>query len=101
MRRFRLPFLLILCWVSHVSAEDRLEARLAPLAKSHKGHVAIAVKHLATGEQYFFHADEIMPTASLIKVAILLETYKQAEEGKTKLTETRTLRPDPDNAVNK
>jgi len=69
-----------------------LEARLAPLAKAHKGKVAIAVKHLGTGEAYYLHADEPMPTASLIKVAVMVETYHQAIEGKVNLTEKLTLR---------
>jgi len=33
-----------------------------------QGQVAIAVKHLGTGESYYLHADEPMPTASLIKL---------------------------------
>jgi beta-lactamase class A len=74
-------------------AEDSpsLEARLAPLAKAHKGKVAIAVKHLGTGESYYLNADEPMPTASLIKTAILVETYMQVQEAKLKLTDTMTL----------
>jgi beta-lactamase class A len=69
-----------------------LEARLAPLAKAHKGKVAIAVKHLGTGDTYFLNADEPMPTASLIKVAVMVETYQQAVEGKVSLTDKVTLR---------
>jgi beta-lactamase class A len=68
-----------------------LGARLAPLARTHKGHVAIAVKNLETGQAYYLHADEVMPTASLIKVAVLIEAYEQADEGKVRLTETVTL----------
>jgi beta-lactamase class A len=68
-----------------------LEARLAPLAKAHAGKVAIAVKHLGTGETYYLNADEPMTTASLIKVAVLIETYLQAQEGKLKLTDPVTL----------
>ncbi|HZT81615.1 MAG TPA: serine hydrolase [Gemmataceae bacterium] len=69
-----------------------LEACLAPLAKSHKGKVAIAVKHLGTGESYYLHADEPMPTASLIKLAVMMEVYQQADEGKVRLTDKVTLR---------
>jgi beta-lactamase class A len=68
-----------------------LEARIAPLAREHKGKVAVAVKHLVTGESYYLNADEPMPTASLIKVAVLVETYKQAEEGKVKLSDPVVL----------
>jgi beta-lactamase class A len=69
-----------------------LAARLAPLAKAHKGQVAIAVKNLETGESYYLNADAVMPTASLIKVAVLIEAYLQADEGKLKLTDLLTLR---------
>jgi D-alanyl-D-alanine carboxypeptidase (penicillin-binding protein 5/6)/beta-lactamase class A len=69
-----------------------LESRLAPLAKAHKGKVAIAVKHLGSGESFYLNADEPMPTASLIKLPVMLELYQQAEEGKVKLTDRITLR---------
>jgi beta-lactamase class A len=68
-----------------------LEARLAPLAQAHKGKVAIAVKHLDTGEAYFLNADAAMPTASLIKLAVMMEVYQQADEGRVKLTDMVTL----------
>ncbi len=71
--------------------EGGLEARLAPLAKAHKGKVAIAVKHLGTGESYYLNADEPMPTASLIKLPVMIEAYQQAAEGKVKLTDPVTL----------
>jgi beta-lactamase class A len=68
-----------------------LEDRLAPLANAHKGKVALAVKHLESGESYYLNADDVMPTASLIKVAVLVEAYLQADEGKVKLTDPVTL----------
>jgi beta-lactamase class A len=61
------------------------------LARAHKGKVAIAVKHLCTGETYFLNADEPMPTASLIKVAVMVETYQQAIDGQLRLTDKVTL----------
>src|SRR5581483_3054280 len=48
------------------AALPSLEAQLAPLAQAHKGKVALAVKHLESGESYYLNADEVMPTASLI-----------------------------------
>src|SRR5271166_1892269 len=81
----------LLCAVTFATEPASLETRLAPLAKAHKGKVAIAVKHLCTGETYYLDADEPMPTASLIKVAVMVETYQQAVEGKVKLTDKVTL----------
>ncbi len=69
-----------------------LESRLGALAEAHQGKVAIAVKNLDTGECYYRNADEVMGTASLIKVAVLVDLYQQAQEGKVKLTERVTLR---------
>ncbi len=85
---------LILVWDSWClgGENDLLESRLAPLAKDHNGKVALAVKNLETGESYYHNADEVMPTASLIKVAVLVELYRQAQEGKVKLTDRVTLR---------
>jgi beta-lactamase class A len=86
-------YLLLLAVVAAEPKEDKdLSARLEPLAKAHQGKVALAVKHLVTGESYYLNADEVMPTASLIKVAVLIELYQQAEEDKFKLTDTVTLR---------
>jgi beta-lactamase class A len=75
-----------------LGGDSALEARLAPLGKAHKGSVAIAVKHLTTGESYYLHADEPMPTASLIKLPVMVELYQQVAEGKVKLSDPVTLR---------
>jgi beta-lactamase class A len=83
--------LIVLSRAGFVQA-DSLEDRLAPLAKAHQGQVAIAVKHLRSGETFALNADEPMPTASLIKLPIMVEAYWQAHEDKVKLAEIVTLR---------
>ena len=85
------PLLFVLIFATDPSLAG-LDARIAALTDAHKGQVAVAVKHLVTGETYYLNADAVMPTASLIKVAILIETYYQADEGKLKLTDRITLR---------
>jgi beta-lactamase class A len=72
--------------------DANLQTRLDPLIKTHEGKVALAVKNLETGESYYHNADEVMPTASLIKIAVLIELYQQVQEGKLKLTDRVTLR---------
>src|SRR5436305_3240340 len=47
--------------------------------------------HLKTGEEFYLNADEVMPTASLIKLPVMVEAYWQAHEGKVALTKTLTL----------
>jgi beta-lactamase class A len=61
-------------------AEPTLEARLMPLIEAHKGKVAVAVKNLKTGETFLHHAEDVMPTASLIKFPVMVEAYRQAAE---------------------
>jgi beta-lactamase class A len=87
---FLAPLLLIL--QPQDQPAQTLENRLAPLIKAHKGKVAIAVKNLATGETFFVNADEVMPTASLIKFPVLIELYQQVLEGKLKLSDMVVLR---------
>jgi beta-lactamase class A len=77
---------------SVVAAEPLpLESRLTELIAAHKGKVAVALKHLGTGETCFHHADDVMPTASLIKLPIMAEVYYQAQASKVKLDDMLTL----------
>ena len=90
--RFALAAFFALLLTGSLPADDGLDARLRPLIDAHKGEVAIAVKHLKTGETFRHRADEPMPTASLIKLPVMVEVYQQAHEGKLKLTDPITLR---------
>jgi beta-lactamase class A len=79
----------LLVWAAD---EPTLAQRIEPLIKAHAGKVAVAVKHLETGATFYHNADEVLPTASLIKVAILVEAYLQADAGKLSLRDKLTLR---------
>jgi serine-type D-Ala-D-Ala carboxypeptidase (penicillin-binding protein 5/6) len=73
-------------------AADGLQVKLAPLIATHEGKVAVAIKHLKTGESFSHHADVPMPTASLIKLPVMVEAYRQAEVGMVDLKGLITLR---------
>lgn len=68
-----------------------LEARLKPLIEAHRGRVAVAVKHLASGKGFAWRECDVMPTASLIKFPVLIELYRQAEAGKVDLQKRLTF----------
>ncbi|WP_425616969.1 serine hydrolase [Anatilimnocola sp. NA78] len=87
-------YLLILLATLPASAAEKLADKLLPLIKAHEGKVAVAVKHLKTGETFAHNADEPMPTASLIKLPVMVEAYRQAEAGKVDLQKMITLRPE-------
>lgn len=84
----------LLCALRTLGDEPTMEQRIKLLAAVHKGKVAVAVKNLATGEGYTLNADEVMQTASLIKLAVMIETYRQADEKKIDLSKTLTLTKD-------
>src|SRR5262245_4540298 len=91
MLRFVVAVMTALCLARTVAAQT-LSARLEPLISAHEGEVAVAVKHLKTGEAYGHKANEPMPTASLIKLPIMVEAYRQAAEGKVSLADPVTFR---------
>ncbi|MSU79187.1 MAG: serine hydrolase [Gemmataceae bacterium] len=72
--------------------EKSLAARILPLVSAHRGKVAVAVKHLDSGESFYFDEDVEMPTASLIKFMIMLEVYLQVSEKRVRLDDKLTLR---------
>src|SRR5258708_900122 len=93
MSRYLLPpsVFVLLCANCFGDEINSLESRLAPLAKAHKGKVAIAVRHLGSGDSYALNADDPMRTASLIKLAVMVEAYCQVHEGKARLNDVVSL----------
>jgi beta-lactamase class A len=57
-------------------------------AKQPAGTFAVAFENLSTGEQFLMNAHESFHAASTIKTAFLIETFKQAEEGKFSLSDS-------------
>src|SRR5216110_2705855 len=80
--------------VAEDSGESKksLEDVLKPAIEAHHGEVGIAVKHLKTGESYEYKADRPMPTASLIKLPVMITTYEAVDKGKLSLLEMIELK---------
>ena len=72
------------CQVAPVSPAhaQSLSDRIEPLIAKHQGTVCVAIKHLATGETFFHRPQDVVPTASLIKFPVMIEYYRQVDEGK-------------------
>ncbi|OLB21834.1 MAG: hypothetical protein AUI12_06855 [Acidobacteria bacterium 13_2_20CM_2_57_6] len=70
---------------------EKLEATINGVDRNLEGVLGVAILDLTTGQKYFLHADEVLPTASSIKIAILAELYRQAQQGKIKLGDLYTL----------
>ena len=67
------------------------EKRVQEIAGRVDGVVGYAIVDLTTGDRIGHLERETFPTASAIKLAIVYELFKQAEEGKVRLEETVTL----------
>lgn len=69
----------------------RLEAQMQEVARHLDGVLGYAIKDLATGESFYLNADLVFPTASSIKLAVLLELMRRAQEGTVSLDEKHTI----------
>lgn len=92
-RTGRILAIALVCLVSLAgTARADLAGVLTPLINAHEGDVAVAVKHLAKGDEFTHRPTETMPTASLIKLAILVEAYRQSEAKTLDLAKLLDLR---------
>jgi beta-lactamase class A len=57
-----------------------------------RGSLGVSVKHLGTGEKASLNGDEVFPSASVRKIAVVAEAYRQAEAGDFSLDATMVLR---------
>ena len=73
-----------------VQRDARLEAALQRLASEVTGDVGIYVRHLRSGRGAAIRADELFPTASMIKVPILVTTFDRVEHGQLRYDSSLT-----------
>ncbi|MEO5788316.1 MAG: serine hydrolase [Gelidibacter sp.] len=75
----------------HLTAQQtdkKLEKELVELVKNFEGDVGIYVYNLKTKKEAAIHADTIFPTASVVKVPILIEVFNQIKAGNLQLNDT-------------
>ena len=76
-----------------------LETRVRAIADKFDGVIGIAILDLTDDRILSLNADRVFPTASSIKIAVLLELYRQDEEthsgakGKARLDDMYTFNP--------
>ncbi len=71
---------------------DRLEDELLRIGSAYSGKWTYALTDTGSGESIGRHQDEVMPTASLIKVPVLTALYRAANEGRVSLTDRISYR---------
>src|SRR5689334_497674 len=58
---------------------QKVEQAVRDADKTLDGVLAVAVEDLTSGQKFQSHGDELMPTASTIKIAVLAELYHQTQ----------------------
>lgn len=71
---------------------DKTEAKLKEIVNNTKGAAGLFALDLTSGERFAINETLLFPQASAIKIPILMEVYKQAAEGKFKLSDLRWIK---------
>ncbi len=71
--------------------DAKFQAAVHDIEAGLDGVLGLALKDLKTGKTFLLNEREVFPQASSIKIAILFEAFKQAEEGRLNLDEFITL----------
>ena len=109
MINMRTTLLLVTLVATHAVAQEggrkadalfgKLEATIAQVDRELDGVMGLAILDLTSGRQILRNADEVFPTASTIKIAVLAELYHQSQQaasgvaGTARLTDPYTMNP--------
>ena len=94
------PFISLFLLVAIASAQtpakpdvlwQKLESTVTEVDHNLDGVLGVAILDLSSGKKFLLHADDVFPQASSIKIAVLAELYRQAQDGKLKLTDLYTV----------
>jgi beta-lactamase class A len=69
----------------------KLEKSILDIDRNLDGVLGVAIVDLTDGHKYLLHANDVFPQASSIKICVLAELYRQAQQGKLKLTDLYTV----------
>ena len=73
---------------------DELIRKIVEVGRERRGTVGVAARRLDSGAEIRYEAEGEYPTASVIKLPILVALYRKAIEGKLDLDERMTPRPE-------
>ena len=69
----------------------KLEKSVLDMDRGLDGVMGVAIIDLTDGHKYLLRANDVYPQASSIKICVLAELYRQAQQGKLKLTDMYTV----------
>jgi beta-lactamase class A len=85
---------LLLASTALSQTDGKLEKQLKKLLAQHQGKMGFVAKNLKSGLSVNLGGDEVVPTASTIKLLVYVEAFHQIKDGKTSLADEITLQKD-------
>ncbi|MCR4296832.1 MAG: class A beta-lactamase-related serine hydrolase [Elusimicrobia bacterium] len=67
---------------------EKMTVSLGRMAERYPGRVAIYLKDMKTGRTWTHHADDLFPSASLIKVPVMIAAFYKIRDGRLDLDES-------------
>lgn len=85
MKRIFICFLLLgFVFIAHTQIDKKLQSKLKKSITGFNGSIGIYVKNLKNGKTVSINADTIFPTASIVKVPILIGIMDKMQKGELK-----------------
>jgi beta-lactamase class A len=83
MKKYTITFFLVLTVVNLIAqkTDHRLQEKIQELVKDLHGDIGVYVKNLRTGKVAMVNADTVFPTASMVKVPIMIGIQNKLEKG--------------------
>lgn len=89
-----LSLLVSLCTSVFAATDTALQSKIDAMAAQHQGKLTLYAINLKTGDTLSRDADVPVPTASVIKLPLLVEAMRQVKSGKHRLDEKVSLEKD-------
>jgi beta-lactamase class A len=70
---------------------QKLENSIADVDRGLDGAMGVAILDLTDGHKFLLHGNDVFAQASSIKICLLAELYRQAQQGRLKLTDIYTV----------
>ena len=86
-----IPALIAVSW-SPAAQGQTLQDSVAAMAHAFEGDVGIYALNLENGDTVSYNAEEMFPTASVIKIYVLAKLYQDIEEGRLAMNDQVVLR---------
>lgn len=72
---------------------NALQTRVEAIIRASDAHMGVAIRHIESGQEVMIEADTPVPLASVVKIPVLVEAFRQLGEGRFRLDDRWPLEP--------